>query len=125
MKNSEILQHRIGETIKRLSIELWTDDSTTFNTPVSVIIELENGKPFILACAGDGGISIRKGIPESTNQELRAHILNQFNGAILKSVITSQNGLLISTADHHLEIINNDDQLELILDDSPAWSFRP
>ena len=110
------IRHQIGSTIQDVYIELWTDTASKVTQPISVGIEFRDGPNFILSCAGDGGVAIRKGQLQTSSNNLQLRSLAELSGADLDYVVFGNDNLLLSTVDHLMEIVNDDDQLQIMLD---------
>ncbi|QDU81680.1 hypothetical protein Pla110_34240 [Polystyrenella longa] len=115
------LKRKIGEAIKESFVELWVDDSDKSTIPICVGIGFVSSATYILACAGDGGISVRKERPDSTPKTFQKSPLSQLRGNSFESIELLNNSLSILTTNHHLELINDDDQLVVRLNNCTLW----
>ena len=111
------MQRQAGAILERVCIEFWTDQPNTLKTPVSVGLEFRNGSSFILSCAGDGRVALRKGRLETSSENLRLRSLAQLSGSALESVEFGDDRLVLSTADHRIQIVNYDDELRVTIND--------
>lgn len=86
--------------------------------PIANDIQLTiNGNDFILGCAGDGSIFVKKGqatIDDGDNENiLKGSLLSlePYHNANIKNIVRTDNSILIELNDSNLEIVNDDDEL--------------
>jgi hypothetical protein len=109
----EQLKDRIGEKISQFFVEHWIADGNQ-NTPIiSVSLVFDEGQSFILGCAGDGSVFVRKGqpapIPNET--ELRSH--QAIVGSTLNSVTVEETEIEFTTSSGSLVVANVCDEIEI------------
>ena len=108
----EKLRNRIGEKVRVLRLEesYVAGDKQLDN----VWLELEEGKPFVFGCAGDGGIYVKKAVPleRQFEDERNSYIpATEFTWAVLEDIEDNEECLILKTSAGNVEIKNIDDEL--------------
>ena len=110
----EQLKNRVGEKLSRVDFEHWIADGNQQKPIISVGLVFDEGQPFILGCAGDGSVFVRKG--------QRAPILNETElrrdegiiGSTLSSVLVEETKIEFVTSSGSLVVANVCDEIEIL-----------
>jgi len=111
----EQLKNRIGEKIRQISVEHWIADGIQKTPIISVSLAFDDGQAFILGCAGDGSVFIRKGQPAPIPNETELRRLEAITGSTLNSVSVEETAIELKTSSGSLVVANVCDEIEIRL----------
>jgi len=114
-----LLLSLIGTPIERLVVELYVYEDDDYVTINSVGLGLGSTE-FVIGCAGDGGIDIKKGqpvlsrFPEDHVSRAKLYEVESCKGLTIVDIKTSEYSLSVITDESELEMVNYDDELIII-----------
>ncbi len=107
------LQRYVGVVIQNLRVEYWSDPPNALDHLICVAIEFANGDSLILSCAGDGGISVRKGKLEGATGNRQLRTIHQTLGQVIRFIECDCDSVTLFMTEHQVRLSNHDDELEM------------
>jgi hypothetical protein len=110
---TEQLNNRIGEKISQFSVEDLISDGSQKTPIISVGLVFDEGQSFILGCAGDGRVFVRKGQSSPIPNETELRSLQTITGSTLNSVSVGETETEFKTSSGTLVVANVCDEIEI------------
>ena len=109
----EQLKHRIGGKICQVNVEHWIADGKQQTPIISVGLVFDEGQAFILGCAGDGSVFVRKGKPAPIPNKTELRRDEGIIGSTLNSVFVEETEIKFVTSTGSLVVANVCDEIEI------------
>lgn len=109
----EQLKNRVGDKISQVNVEHWIANGNQQTRIVCVGLVFDEGHSFILGCAGDGSVFVRKGqlAPIPKESELRRD--EGIIGGTLRSISVKEAEIEFETSSGSLVVANACDEIEI------------
>jgi len=109
----EQLKNRVGEKISQVNVEHWIADGNQQTPIISVGLVFDEGQSFILGCAGDGSVFVRKGQPTPIANETELRRDEEIIGSTLNSIFVGETEIEFATSLGSLVVANVCDEIEV------------
>ena len=119
-KPLEQLKRRVGEPINEVLLEYWIAEDDELESMIAVGITFSSGISFILGCAGDGSVSVRKGELKGIPDETQIRCDDSMKNTVLNAVSISDGKIEFSTSSDTLVVSNVCDEIEVTKLPPPA-----
>jgi len=109
----EQLKLRVGQKIRQVNVEHWIADGNQQAPIISIGLVFDEGISFVLGCAGNGSVFVRKGKPAPIPNETELRRDEAIVGGTLNAVILKETGIQLETSCGSLVVANVCDEIEV------------